>query len=32
VSRPAHPTPEGQLRRKLKAALKERNYWQQKSG
>ncbi|GAB5588787.1 hypothetical protein Unana1_03687 [Umbelopsis nana] len=32
VTRPAHPTPEGQLRRKLKVALKERNYWQQKSG
>ncbi|KAG2186736.1 hypothetical protein INT44_002962 [Umbelopsis vinacea] len=31
-SRPSHPTPEGQLRRKLKVAIKERYYWQQKSG
>ncbi|KAJ2955213.1 hypothetical protein NQZ79_g8757 [Umbelopsis isabellina] len=27
--RPAHPTPEEQIKRKLKAVLKERNEWQQ---
>jgi hypothetical protein len=32
ASRPSHPTPEGQLRRKLKVAVKECYYWRQKSG